>query len=215
MKTIKKLTIKNYFHILMILICTLLTITSCKSYKAKLIPTGGNNDAIKNAIIDFSNTNQIYRKNRVFSVNVYDTLYRLVLVKSKDNYSYKRGKFYEGITAVTFIPLLSGDKLLLTSEAKVGSKVSKLPSRFIEIDERLFYWWDKDYPLTQDALDIYSKYNLLQDDEGGVIQLPDFTIDDSQKGVDYYFCKNNLLNFKKVTTKTGIGFYDMPKLNCN
>ena len=38
---------------------------------------------------------------------------------------------------------------------------------------------------------------------------------DSDKGADYYFCKNNLSKYKRVVTNIGLGYYKPPKLKCN
>lgn len=180
-----------------------------------MISTGWVNEAITNAILDFSNSSRFYNQNKIFSVRAHDTLHRMALVNTNENLdSWVKGEIQEGILSVSIIPRPKENKLLLTAETIVGSK-GKLPSRFIEINEKLFFWWDDDFPLSQAALDVYSKYDLLQDDEGGIIQLPDFIIDDSQKAVDYYFCKNNLLKYKKVTTKIAMGYYDIPKLECH
>jgi len=185
-------------------------IISCKTFKGELLDRNDVNDAILIAINDFTHSNRLYKKNRVFKINHLDTIHKMKL----DGQSWIPGEVYEGIKAVSIFPRPIENKLLITSQAIVGS-YGKLPSKFIEIDDKLFFWWDDNSPLTKEALDIFSKYNLLQDDEGGVIQLPDFIIDESQKGVDYYFCRNNLSKYKKVITNIAIGFYDIPKLNCD
>ncbi len=86
----------------------------------------------------------------------------------------------------------------------------KLPSRYVIEDGKLFYWWDDQYPVTEEMLAILWKYNLLQKD----LIIPEFSTDDSQKGADYYFCKNNLSKYKRVITSKGIGYYKPPKLKC-
>lgn len=148
---------------------------------------------IHTALLDFSNNRRLYKKDSVFSIWIYqkDDNEDLLVVSIGRDYS----------------------KLLLTDSSKVGSK-GKLPSRFIEKDMKLFYWWDDDYSLTDEALAVFQKYNLLQDDEGGLIQVPDFEIDDAQKDAHYYFCKNDLTKYKRVITNIGIGYYEAPDLKC-
>jgi len=163
----------------------------CASFKKELIRSGSQNEAIQNAILDFSNTSRLYKIDVVFSVQ---TGY-----KGKKVLSVSIGK--------------NNMKMLLTENTKVGSK-STLPSRFVEKEGKLFYWWDNDYPLTEEALAVLHKYNLLQDDKDGTIKFPDFVIDDAQKAAHYFFCKNDLSKYKKVITNKGIGYYDPPKLNC-
>ncbi len=175
-----------------ILILTLWLFESCVSFRDRLIKTGSQDEALQNAILDFSNSCRLYKKDKVFVVQV-----------SKNEYD-------------KFICILIGVnnmKLLLTEQAIVGSK-GKLPSRYIEKEGKLFYWWDNDYPLTEEALAIFHKYHILQDNKDGAIVLPEFEIDESQKDAHYYFCKNNLTKYKRVTTNKGMGFYDIPNLDC-
>jgi len=165
---------------------------SCVSYKANLIQIGDKNDAIMNAIIDFSNTSSLYKRSTVFLVNTTNL--------NEDLFAISIGS--------------NNIKILLTADTKIGSK-GRVPSRYFEKEGKLFIWSDENYPLKKDALAVFLKFKLIQSNEGGLIIFPDHVLDDSQKGVDYYFCKNNLLNYKKVTTNIGIGWYDMPKLNCS
>jgi len=167
--------------------------------------------AIQNAILDFSGGNSIYKNDSVFSINYLDTLYRMVLNKSKGDYTWEKGEPYERIVAVAIRS--NSNRFLLTTNTTIGSK-GKLPSRFIEKDRKLFFWWDNEYALTEEALSIYKKYGLLQDDQGGIITVPDFINDDSKKAVHYYFCRNNLTKYKKISTAKGIGYYDPPSVHC-
>jgi hypothetical protein len=176
------------------IIVVLILSDGCVSVKKGLVQKGGIDNAIQNAILDFSNTAKLYKKNNVFSVSVLE-------VANEDLMVVRIGK--------------NSMKLLLTAKAKVGSLDSKLPTRFIEKEGKLFFWWDNEYPLTKEALDVYEKYNLLQDDEGGVITVPEFTVNDAQKAAHYYFCKDDLTKYKKVITNKGVGYYEPPKLNCD
>lgn len=197
----------NYFFLL-----TVTLVTGCISLKKELSQSGGRRAAIQNAILDFSNASRLYKKDSVFHVSFQDTLYRMTLNKLDDrNYQWVNGQSYNEIVTVSIGT--DYNQFLLTENTKVGSK-GELPSRFIEKDGKLFYWWDDNYLLTKEALSVYEKYDLLQDDEGGVITFPDFTVNDAQKGAHYYFCRNDLSKYKKVITNKGIGYYDPPKLNC-
>lgn len=197
----------NYFLLVLVF---LLLLENCRTFKNELILNGDHNNAIQNAILDFSSTSRLYKKAAVFSVSFHDTLYRMILEETNDgNHRWVEGKPYKGIVAISIS--VEYNKLFLAADAKVGSK-GKLPSRYIEKEGKLFYWWDDDYPLKKEALTIYHKYNLLQ---GNVISALDFSINDAQKGVDYYFCKNDLSKYKKVITDKGIGYYNAPKLNCD
>ena len=126
------------------------------------------------------------------------------------NSKWVRGQFYAEIVTVSII----GDEYIfsLTKDIKPGIK-GRLPSRFIEIDGKLIYWDDDDYPLTQETLDVLYKYGRLRDDPEGILYLDNPT-NDSKKGMHYYFCKQDLATYKKVKSAIGIGYYDMPTFGC-
>ena len=192
-------------------ILALLLVNSCASLKG-LNQSGGKREVIQNAILDFSNTTNLYKKDSVFSISYQDTLYKMTLEELDDGTSkWVRDGIYEGVTAVSISA--NDNKFLLSSDTKIGSK-GKLPSRFIEKEGRVFFWWDDDYLLTKEALAVFKKYNLLQDDEGGLITVSDFAIDDAQKGAHYYFCEDNISKYKRIITNKGMGYYDPPSLNC-
>lgn len=202
---------------LLLIIITLLS-EGCNCFKGAtvkvdFIKSGGRNEAIQNAILDFSITSKIYNKNSIFYVSFLDTVHRMILTKiSNGQYKWIKGKAYDGIFGISICP--REDQFLVNDSIKAGAR-GKLPSRIIEKNNKLFYWWDNEYPLTDSALKVFAKYNLLQDDKGGKIKFLDFKTDDAQKGVHYYFCKNDLTKYKKVVTNKGIGYYDAPSLDCN
>lgn len=168
---------------------------SCSSLKKGLELNNDENEPIEVAIQDFTKSSKLFKKDSVFSVEL------LGLINNKEVIVVRIGR---NVT-----------KLLLTKDATVGS-LGKLPSRFIEKDGKLFFWWDDEYALTENTLTVLKKYHLLQDDQNGSIKVPDNIIfNDSQKAVHYYFCKGDYTNFKKVTTNKGIGYYEIPLLNCH
>ncbi|MDR0231502.1 MAG: hypothetical protein LBI82_05220 [Dysgonamonadaceae bacterium] len=165
----------------------------------------------------------MYKNDSIFSVRFEDSVFYLALnLETGQRY---RDKFYEDRVLVLISAhricveceehgLKFNDRFLYTAETIVGSK-GKLPSRYIEKDGKLFYWWDNDYPLTEEMLAILWKYDLLFDDTKGLVGFPQFSIDEKLKGVHYYFCRNNLSKFKRVVTNIAPGYYKPPKLNCN
>ena len=193
-------------------------IVGCASFKAELYQEGSKNEAIYNAILDFSNTKKLYKRDSIFYVTYTDSLYSMTMIKSGDQIfgeynEWVPDKLYKELVAVS----IGADynKMLLTSNVKVGKKGIKIPTRYIEKDGKLFYWWDDNYPLTQKALDVFEKYNLLQDDKDGTVLFLDFTTDDAQKGADYYFCRNDLSKYKRIITNVGMGYYKPPNLSCD
>jgi len=178
--------------------------------------------AISNAILNFSNSCKLFKNDLVFSVSFEDTVFLLALnLETAHRY---REKFYEDLVLVSISAhricveceedgLKFNDRFLYTAETTIGSK-GKLPSRHIEKGGKLFYWWDDDYPLTEEMLAILWKYDLLFDDTERLVVIPQFSIDDRLKGAHYYFCKNDLSKFKRVITNIAHGYYKPPKLKC-
>ena len=198
----------------------IMSFIACGSLKINLIQAGENikDVVINNAILDFSNSCKLYRSDSVFSVSFEDSVFLLALDREESH--WYRDKVYEDIVLVSISAhRISApceehcDKFLYTAKTTVGSK-GKLPSRYIEKDNKLFYWWDDDYPLTEEMLLVLWKYKLLYDDTEGLIGLPQFTINDTQKGAHYYFCKNDLTRYKRVVTSIANGYYKPPRLKC-
>ena len=157
----------------------------------------------------------MYKNDSVFSVNFNDSVFNeAVLIRVNERtMQWKRGSLSKNLVSVE-ISASPEYKFLITSNTKVGSK-GYLPSRHIIKEGKLFYWFDDSYPFTQEMLDFLWKYNLLQDDDSGLIIFPDNPINDSKKGADYYFCKNDLSKYKRVVTNIGLGYYKPPKIKCN
>lgn len=197
------------------LLALVFLLEACASFKSKLTQRGDGTEAIKNAIIDFSNTNRLYQKDSVFSVQLDDPLHEMILEKLDNrNDRWIEGKPYEGLIAITISA--NYNKMPLTDTSRVGNHGVSIPTRYIEQDGKLFYWIDDDYAFTEEVLTVFNKHNLLveKNDLDGIIEMYDFSIDDNQKGVHYYFCENDLLNYKKVITEKAIGYYSVPKLDC-
>ena len=96
--------------------------------------------------------------------------------------------------------------------AVIGSK-GKLPSRYVIVKGKLFFWQDDNYPLTEETLSVFKRYNILTEVmERGM--LPDFIINDAAKAAHYYFCRDNISNYKRVVTHVATGYYKPPKLKC-
>ena len=198
--------------IIVFLIIGTLFIT-CGSYKNAFHKSGGSIQAINNAILDFSHKGKLNKKGNVFSVSIIDTFKRMILIKSdRSNYKWTFGKAYNLIIGVSIIQ--TSGFYFTTNNIKMG-KNSNLPTRYVEIDEKLFFWWDSDYSLTEQTLRIFKKYHLLQEVEGGKIHFPEIWTDDSQKAAHYYFCRNDLTKYKRIDTNKGMGYYDSPNLKCN
>lgn len=148
---------------------------------------------LMNSINDFSNINRLVKFDSVFIVSVEKDESNNLLVISISS---------------------PGSKLLHGDEPLVGT-FGKLPSGFIILNSKLFYWRNERDPLSKEALDAYKSYDILQYDEGGRITLGDVDLDGSKKGAHYYYCDANRRVSKRVITNIAAGYYVPPKLNCN
>lgn len=189
------------------------------SYKNNLLISGNLSEdvAIYNAILDFSNSNKSNKKDSAFCINYYDKIYSRVLQQRDDGVSeWVRDRLYDGIVGVSILP--SRYQFPLTPETR-KSEMNIIPSRYIIKDNKLFYWWDDNYALTEETLRMFYKFNLIREIEGDdnpMILMDDIvSIDDAIKGSHYYFCSKDLTEYVKVITNIGFGYYDAPKMrNC-
>jgi hypothetical protein len=164
------------------------------------------------AINDFLN-NKLYRTDSVFHVLFQDTIRHAVL-KRIDKYHSKlvNANIYPGIIALTIFP--NPNKFFLDTTMDISPQTRYIPSRCLERNGKLFFWYDKNYPLTKNAIEILSKYHLIQRGKGEDWMRVKYILDDGVQAADYYFCKSNLSVFKKVITSTAVGGYEPPKLDC-
>lgn len=169
-------------------ICVGLTVfSSCNSWKSTIKSDGGYEIAITNAIIDFSHKNSLAKNDSAFAVDIKEINDEIICV---------------GL-------LGSVGKFIITKDGKT----SRLPNRYLEYEKKLFYWNDKNFESNEEIIYKLNDYNLIDSVE--TVAHAEFIIDDAKKGAQYYFCKRNLKNYKKVTINKGMGDYKVPKLNCD
>lgn len=182
-------------------------ITGCCSTKSILLQVNENvkERAINDAIFDFSKNCRLFKRDSVFLVSYEDTVYSMVIERTDTQpLQWVLEKIYGDIVAVNILAF-ADYKFYFSQET-----IEKLPSRYIIKDRKLFYWWDENYPVNDEIIDVLRKYNLLQEE----LSIPDFSTNGNKKGADYYFCKNNLTKRKRVITSTGFGYYRPPNLKC-
>lgn len=164
---------------------------SCSSWKDVMVAEGSHNDAIQNAIQDFVNTVNLSRKDSVFAVyikNINDKILGIGISRDVNT-------------------------LLVITEDSVEFSYHGFPTRYFEQDGKLFYWDDPTVSVTDDLIATFTRYNLV-DTMIVNVYIPERIIEHSIKGADYYFCKDNLLRYKKVITGKAMGLYDPPKIKC-
>jgi len=191
-----------------LLFCVLVFFFGCNTWKESLVEKGNKEDAIQNAILDFSHTKKLFKQDSVFYVGVEDTLYSLKLV-SESEYAHQwvPDKPYKDIIGISII----GDEETLyhKKDLEIGSS-GKIPSRYQVVSGKLFLWHDDKYPLTKELVNILERYNLIRSDDVELF----FITDDGKKGASYYFCRNDLSNYKKEISTIAMG-YDVPELKCS
>jgi hypothetical protein len=169
---------------------------SCTSWKRIMVAQGNQNDAVQNAIKDFLHTDKYSKKDTVFSIRIADLNGEVLGVSIGRN----------------------DNRLLPGPDDKIGTNQRGFPTRYFEQEGKLFYWYDSTYSITRDLIHMLSKYHRIDSlNVNGFIGIPGTSahIDDSNKGTDYYFCKRNLLQYKKIHNKTAMGWYEPPELKCN
>ncbi|MEJ8606432.1 hypothetical protein JSO56_05775 [Riemerella anatipestifer] len=165
----------------------LLVIQNCSTKKRTFVKTGDYETAINSAVIDFCHTSSLANKDKTFSV------------------SYK--DYDSGIIGVSILGDIN--KIYIVG----GSSQGRVKDRFMEYDNKLFYWYDEKKDKDPNIMSKLSKYGViikvdsLTEDMG-------YTIDDSKKAIHYYFCKNNLSIFKKKITPIALPKEIENKLNC-
>ena len=194
-----------------ILLLLWLLLTDCYSQE-KYIPQSTNfaEFAIYEAITDFADNCRLFKQDSIFYITTLDTLKHYTLQRNQGTLEWICDSIYANILVVEIFG--SVNKLFYLPDAVVGSK-GKLPSRYVIVKGKLFYWDDDDYPLTEETLSVLKKYDALTDMIHDRV-LPETVLDESKKSIHYYFCRNNLLKYKRAASSKSAGYYRPPKLKC-
>ena len=100
-------------------------------------------DFINVAISDFVSKCSLFKKDSVFKISVEDTLVELSFQSEQSRWILDT--VYQNILVVNVFGLIN--KVWYFSDAVIGSK-GKLPSRYVIVKGKLFFWQDDNYPLT-------------------------------------------------------------------
>ena len=166
--------------------------------------------AIYEAITDFADNCRLFKQDSIFYITTLDTLKHYTLQRNQGTLEWICDSIYANLFVINIIPSIN--KLFYFPDAVVGSK-GKLPSRYVIVKSKLFYWDDDDYPLTEETLSVLKKYDALTDMIHDRV-LPETVLDESKKSIHYYFCRNNLLKYKRAASSKSAGYYRPPKLKC-
>lgn len=181
--------------------CTMLVfvlitaLMGCSTQRVSPVIAEGINDAIELAINDFL-TSRLIKNDSRFSVTIH--------VDDED---------------VIILSIYGSDenKIFIGPDDKVGSVPYWFPTQYAEKEGKLFYWCDSTQVITNEIINVLAKFNHLDSTyvNGFNGDIPEFIINDSKKGADYYFCKKNLSRYRRVITNLSIGWYSPPKLDCS
>lgn len=176
----------NRFYLIYILL-----LCSCTTLKDNMIVNGNENDAILNAIFDFTHTeNRLLKEDRTFLVSIDNVEDNIVV----------------GIIG-------DPNTILLITEENGSYSYRAFPTMLVETKGRLFFWYDKSKNVTDTIINTLYKHNFV-DTMVVNAYIPDRIINDTKKGAVYYFCKNDLSNYKKTASSTLTKYYKPPKLKC-
>ena len=204
---------KRNFNIVISLLIFALTFVSCATYKNQFyVGAGELENARINVIIDFANTYKTpnrYLKRRQG--------------KSFSVFSFIRGKSLDDNTYLLSI-LPNVESVAMSIEDELGKiPRSYFPNKYIVKEDKLFLWNDGLTPLQSDVLDAMNKFGVLDstDIKMELGLLPDnfedtrmITIDDRLESYNYFVCRSEVSEFKKVVTYKAFGNYQTPKINC-
>ncbi|MDR1553979.1 MAG: hypothetical protein LBS69_11055 [Prevotellaceae bacterium] len=194
---------------LLFLLTILVLFESCGTWKSTLVSSGDINDAINNIITDFLHTSKLNKKDTIFTF--YISEYEDVVYNPENNEVVYIPKKEE-----TFIISIgrADNKIYPREENKVGTYDEIFPTRYTIRDGKLFYWSDTTQVITQEIISVLDKYNHIDFDWHKEYDVPPFVINDGAEGLVYYFCKNDLKNYKKKKSDNIRRHYRTPKLNC-
>lgn len=157
-----------------------------------LIQKGNMNDAVNNAITDFVHTSKWSKKDSIFTVTITDI--------NEEN--------------VNVTIAIADDDVYPNSKNKVGTYDHTFPTRYIVKNGKLFYWNDTTQFITQDIISILEKYNHIDYRWSELPEIIGGVHNDGAEGVVYYFCKNDLTNYKKSGVSNIRKHYKTPILKC-
>ena len=130
-----------------ILLITMLAVSGCAVWKKSLSANGDIYVAINNCIIDFINTSNLFKADSIFAIDI---------IENEDIYVI-------GIGGAV-------NKIYPHIRDTIGAKNDLFPNKYIIREGKLFYWNDSKQEITQEIIDVLSRYDEI-DLELGVVKL--------------------------------------------
>lgn len=178
---------------ILLIFISIIVFTSCILHKNVIDENNRSSSPIEFAIYNFVNTSSLFKDDSVFSVR-----------------SVNINKDVLGVSIIG-----RENKFFPTPNIKLGSHYPSFPTQFLEVNNKLFVWYDSTQNISSDLIMILSRYNQLDSmNVESIVQIPEYRINDAKKAMYYFFCKKNLSVYKKVKTSIALDWYDPPVLNC-
>jgi hypothetical protein len=173
-------------------ILSIISLCGCFSLKRTQLIQGNLNDAILYAIKDFaSKKDKIFKAHKIFSVLATDT----------------GGYFRVNITGAL-------NKISLITEDSIFYSYRAFPTAFIIEKNKLFFWDNDSKAVSNSIVRTLYQYNFVDTAIiGKYFYIPEHINDDAQKSMNYYFCKDDLSNYKRKVSSAW-GRYKPPRLKC-
>jgi len=176
-----------------ILILFIFIFGNCQdNWKRQLVSHGNYNDMIKNAIIDFVNTNKLSNYYYAFAVNF--------------------GTFSKNMYFVEIKRFDPNEKIKLK---EIYSNSKNVPTNYFIYKNRIFYWRDTTTLIDTETINIFKKYNLIDTNLTENDEIEKYIVYyNTDIKTYYFFCK---CDFKKYTTYENVSIIrHLPiNLNCN
>jgi len=121
---------------------------------------------------------------------------------------------YDDISSLYIVP--SYFTYHITPSDTIGS--TELPTRHLIKDGKLFYWYDEYYGLTEEFVNAFSNFGIIDTIESGFrYNFRDKV--ENPKIATYFFCKNDLSKYKRVITRNVNSpfyrwYYKKPRIKC-
>lgn len=170
-----------------VLSCLLL---GCSSYKFTLTEEE-KNDPVYVAVQDFLRDPKFLKDSTVFIITKYDlndSIVGIEVFANSDPY-----------------PLEEKDR-----KEMIGTTSNYFPSKYIEVDNRLFIWSDSTQVIDEELFNKLDSYDLVEYDMTKWMM-----ITGGSKVFNYFLCKTNPLIFKRIISRRVLFYLDIPKLKCN
>jgi len=174
-------------------------LSSCGSWKSRLYKTGTIDEARLNAILDFTNTQKMYKDDRFIMVLDYE--------ETSDLYCFSIFSEFQFMAE-------------LVDTIGVAPRYF-FPTKYKEVDNKLFLWEDYSTIISNELIDKIHQYNVIDSTYYNIRdgRLPkDYlvtqTIDDSKQSVKYFICKKNLSIYRKVIDNKFYPKKKYPNINC-